>query len=223
MTTWTVHSLFDDDPIVVSDRASPILSTTPWPSNAHLIVDCARLGYLQPEWNTLDATYGRGKFWTIWRPEKLTTNDIDPESDADHHCDFRDLPFSDGEFDAAIYDPPYITGGGDRSTIDDFNDRYGLDVVPRNGKELRKIIDAGFVEVARCVRDRGFVLVKCKNYVESGFEAGVFLLWKLAVDAGHELVDALNHVGGTGPQPPHATQRHSRSNYSTLLVFKVKR
>lgn len=41
----------------------PVLAATAWKTNADLIVDCARLGYLRKEWITLDPTYGRGLWW----------------------------------------------------------------------------------------------------------------------------------------------------------------
>lgn len=39
----------------------PVLSIQKWPSNGHLIADCARLGYLHKDWRTLDPTYGFGR------------------------------------------------------------------------------------------------------------------------------------------------------------------
>jgi hypothetical protein len=41
-------------------QADVIMSIAKWSSNADLIVDCARLKYLRPEWRTLDPTYGLG-------------------------------------------------------------------------------------------------------------------------------------------------------------------
>ena len=40
----------------------PILAIAKWSSNAALIADCARLGYLRKEWRTLEPTYGYGTF-----------------------------------------------------------------------------------------------------------------------------------------------------------------
>ena len=44
----------------------------------------ATLGYLRPEWTTLDATYGLGRFWKLWRPEVLIGNDLHTEADTHH-------------------------------------------------------------------------------------------------------------------------------------------
>lgn len=208
-------------PIDEAEPRSYVLAATAWSSNAELILDCARLGYLRAEWNTLDATYGLGKWWDIWRPASLTTNDLDPDKTADTHEDFRAMGWDSGAFDAATYDPPYIAPGGrSSSTVGDFNNRFGLHSTPRRPEGLQDYIDAGLKEVARCVRPRGFILVKCKNYVNGGkLWPGTFLTWKAGAALGLELFDCMEHLSGTGPQSQES-QEHARSNYSTLLVFK---
>jgi hypothetical protein len=227
VTAWEEIPLpLDDAPAVrVIGAPRPVLSAYNWRSNAYLIADCARLGYLDADWHVLDATYGKGRWWDQWRPAQLTTNDIDAGDEPDVVADFRALPFADDTFDAVAYDPPYITSGGDKSTICAFKARYGLDTVPRYGRELRELINAGLSEAARVVKPRGFVLMKCKNYVEAAiFEAGVFMAWDHGTKGdGLELVDAMVHLSGTGPQQRGRPQRHSRSNYSTLLVFRKGR
>ena len=71
--------------------SEPILAATPWTSNAHLIADCHELGYL--DGHVLDPTFGKGNWWTVWRPEKLTAHDLDPERG--DGVDYRDLPEPD--------------------------------------------------------------------------------------------------------------------------------
>jgi hypothetical protein len=61
-------------------------------NNAQLMADCAELGYL--DGTVLDATYERGRFWKLYRPAELVTNDINPKWDTDFHRDFRALWFS---------------------------------------------------------------------------------------------------------------------------------
>ncbi len=50
-----------------------IYAAQKWPTNAHMIVDAARLGYLRKDWWTLDPTYGLGNFWTLWQPTWFVT------------------------------------------------------------------------------------------------------------------------------------------------------
>jgi hypothetical protein len=51
----------------------------------------------------LDVTYGRGNFWTKFRPEHLTTHDLTLDG-----VDFRHLPEDDNSVDVVVFDPPYI-------------------------------------------------------------------------------------------------------------------
>ena len=52
-----------------------VLAACAWPTNADLVVDLVRLGYLKPEDRVLDPTWGRGKWWTKWEPAELTKHD----------------------------------------------------------------------------------------------------------------------------------------------------
>lgn len=93
-----------DGPLV-SD-ASPVLGAHRWPSNAALIADVARLGYL--DGTVLDVTYGRGLWWTEFRPARLIGLDADRRKARDVRGDFRALPFPDGSVDTVAYDPAYV-------------------------------------------------------------------------------------------------------------------
>lgn len=198
----------------------PVLAASRWPDNAALVADCARLGYLKKEWRTLDPTFGRGNWWTRWQPDELVTHDkytLDG-------VDFTALPHDTDEFDAAVYDPPYIAPGGrDKSTVEDFNDRFGLQYTPPKPADLQQLINAGLDEVGRVVRRGGFVLVKCCDYVNGGkVWWGTHQTSTHAMANGFELVDRLEHIGTCGPQSQ-KRQVHARRNLSTLFVLKVKK
>ena len=45
-----------------------VYACTAWPTNAAMIADVHRLGYLKDEDHILDPTYGRGRWWRVWRP-----------------------------------------------------------------------------------------------------------------------------------------------------------
>lgn len=231
--------------------ATPILAAHRWPSNAHLIEDVARLGYLPG--HVLDATYGRGNWWTRWAPDRLTAIDSHPDKARDARADFRALPFR-RTFDAAAFDPPYISPGGrTTSTIPSFLDAYGIDAVASSPDGVRTLIAAGLAELRHVVNHGGIVIVKAKDYVTSGnLYAGAHYALTDALALGYQLVDRFEHVGDPGPQPTNrsricpacggdsldrdgvtdctacngtgriaSVQHHARRNLSTLLVLRT--
>src|SRR5688572_7157801 len=99
-----------------------VVATARWATNADLIADVARLGYLDGV--VLDATHGEGNFWTVWQPEILVTNDVNPEKGAQHQYDFRKLGWGECEFDAVVFDPPYKLSG--TPSLGEFDYRYGI-------------------------------------------------------------------------------------------------
>lgn len=194
----------------------PVMAADTWRTNADLVADLRRLGYLDDDHRVLDPTYGRGKWWTKWRPADFTS------SDQRTGVDFRDLPHDDDTFDVVTFDPPYVCKGGrTTSTIPDFDDRYGLADAPRTAAALQALIDDGLAECARVTKPGGRVLVKCQDYVSSG---GLWLGVNRTIDAAQRLglvvEDVLHHLRRPGPQPPHRRQVHARRNLSTLLVLK---
>jgi tRNA G10 N-methylase Trm11 len=205
----------------MTPTAPTILAATAWPTNAHLIETCAQLGYLRAEWSTLDPTYGRGRWWTRWRPDRLVTHDLALDG-----VDFRSLPYDAGTFDAAVFDPPYVSVGGRATTgLPDLHNRYGLTDAPTTPAALQHLIDAGLAEVTRVVRPRGVLLVKSQDYISSGrLWPGTHHTLTAAFDLGLELVDRLEHIAPRPrPQPPHRRQVHARRNLSTLLVLRKPR
>lgn len=205
---------------MAEDRPTPIEAAGAWTTNAELIEDCVRLGYLQPDLLTLDATFGLGIWWQKWRPEKLITNDIDAERSpgSDHHEDFREMSFASGIFDQIAYDPPYAaTGGKKTSTVPGMIGRFGRDLAPMSSNGTQQLIDDGLTEMYRLCRPRkrgagghlgGIVLVKCMAYVWSGsLHEGDVLTRNHAVDLGFEVVTKFIHVGSPGPQDPNRTKK----------------
>ena len=190
-------------------------------NNAELMAECAQLGYLPDP--VIDLTYGLGKFWTIYRPNDLTTNDIAPGRVTDLAVDFRATSLDDDLFGAAVFDPPYKLNGTSKPRGPAASDaQYGVDgdYMPM-GKRHRLMID-GLIEAVRITRPGGFVLVKCQDQVSSGqVRWQTDLMTETGVAAGAVKVDLL-HVRGYRQQPPGRTQKHARRDYSSLLVFKVK-
>lgn len=194
-----------------------ILAAQAWPTNGDLIADVAALGYLRPEWRTLDPTFGRGLWWTRFRPESIVAHDLKLDG-----VDFRNLPEGDASFDAVAFDPPYVSvGGRTTSGIPDFLARYGLAEAPKSPAALQMMIDAGISEIERVLRPGGVLLVKCADYISSGqLWPGTFFTADAGFRVGLRLLDRFEHVAAKPrPQPPGRRQVHARRNLSTLLVF----
>lgn len=201
---------------------APVLAATAWPTNAALIADCARLGYLTCEGLTLDPTYGKGNWWTLWRPERLVAHDLDRRKG--DGVDFRALPEADDTFDHVAFDPPYVSPGGrDTSTIKEMHDAFGMAETPKSPLALWIDNTRGFVEVVRVTKPGGTILYKSQDYVSSGnLQAVTHWILDDALDRGLKLVDRLEHVSGVRPQPPGRRQVHARRNLSTLFVFRKR-
>lgn len=201
-------------------KAAKILAAHNWTSNAELILDCHRLGYLEDNWLTLDPTFGMGTWWKLWKPAKLACHDKDLD-----RTDFRKLDYPDGHFDAIAYDPPYCAKGGRKTSgIKEMDDRYGQDDAPATPALVQELINDGLTEMFRLVRPRGFVLCKSMDYVSSGkLWEGAFFTQQHARSLGFQTFDVLQHVGTGGPQPPRKRQVHAAHNSSTLFVFRKPR
>jgi len=206
---------------VLLDGSPPVLAAQPWPTNAHLIADCARLGYICKDSLTLDPTYGRGTWWSIWRPDRLVWYK--------DTIDFRDIPHPDGTFDVIAYDPPFVSAGGRSTTgLPNMHDHYGMRDAPRTPAALQGLMNKGFEECVRVVKPGGLVLFKCQDYISSGkLWPGTFLTQFHALHLNLEMVDRMEMVTKPRPQPQrkrqdgsHSTQQHARRNLSTLLVFR---
>lgn len=193
-----------------------VLATQEWASNAELIADCARLGYLREEWRTLDPTYGYGTFWKLWAPKRLVATDLDPRKSRRDPVDFTAMPWSDRSFDAVVFDPPYkLNGTPDGAGVDE---RYGVHK-PTDWRERMALIRKGIEECTRVLRD-GYLLLKCQDQVCSGKVRWQTLdFTRHAEFLGLGLVDRFDFLSYR-PQPNGRRQVHARRNSSSLLVFK---
>lgn len=202
----------------MTDQTAPVLAATAWRTNGELIAEVARLGYLHHDWPTLDPTYGRGTWWSVFRPLQLVAHDIDPAKAPDGlSTDFRQLPHRDGAFAVVAYDPPYKLNGTPTHEVDD---RYGVAGPYTSRDDRHQLMLDGATECARVLAPDGILLWKCQDQVNGGH-----VRWQtdMATTHAHELglvkVDAFLMLGHR-PQPEGRRQVHARRNYSSLLVLK---
>lgn len=195
----------------------PVMAIHSWASNGELIADCARLGYLRPEWQTLDCTYGYGTFWNSWKPDNLCATDLDPDKSPSVKggVDFTAMPWRDGAFSCVVFDPPYKLNG---TPTDDVDERYGVHKVT-DWRSRMDLIYKGIAECARVLGD-GYLLLKCQDQVCSGkVRWQTFHFTMCAAGQGLGLVDRFDFLSYRA-QPNGRRQVHARRNASTLLVFK---
>lgn len=195
------------------DAAIPdlILAAHRWRDNADLIAKAVvPLGYLHPDWTTLDPTYGLGGWWTEWRPNDLRGHDLNPEKSPLTPADFRDLSalYRDRYFRAIAYDPPYISvGGRATSNIPDTYDRFGLMDAATTPAGVQQVMDDGCTEMYRLLdwstpSRPTYLLYKCCDYVTNGaFWDGTGLSRDHAKALGFRLVDKFEYLGVPGAQP----------------------
>lgn len=165
-----------------------VLAAQSWRTNGELIADVAQL-YLKKDMVSIDLTYGRGLWWTDWRPDVMITN---PD-----RFDFRKVPYDNDTFQLVAFDPPYVAmGGRGTSGLPDFMDRYGLEDAPKTPEALHAYNMDGLDEVHRILAPKGVTLVKCMDYISSGklFDAS-YRTWMHAMGLGFELVDRFLHIG----------------------------
>jgi hypothetical protein len=208
----------------IDPEATVVLAANRWPSNAELIADCAQLGYLRPDWLTLDPTYGRGIWWKRWRPNVLVFHNRDKDG-----VDYRDLPHADSTFDAIAFDPSYVSvGGRATTTTPEFHDRFGMNTAASTPAGVQADINDGLDEMVRVLKSRGSLLVKCMDYVSSGqLWPGTHYTLTHALSLGCDLVDRMEHIGKPRQQPTRTrkdgtpvVQCHSRRNLSTMFVLR---
>lgn len=199
--------------------ARPVKAWDAWPTNAHLIADAHRLGYLRDDDVILDPTYGEaGGFWKVWRPANLIACDgVAAKSPFGEAVDVRHLPWPDESFDATVFDPPYKLNGTSRPEDAFVDERYGVHVKATRQERMQLLHD-GTIECARVTKRH--LLVKCQDQVEAGKKRWQ-TLWvtEAAEKAGFGLVDRFDFPSYR-PQPMEGrTQRTAHVCSSQLLVF----
>lgn len=163
-------------------------------TNAELMVYCRDLGYLDAAKSTLDATWGLGRFWTLWKPDLLIGNDLVAAKAHNLRSSFTALPFRDRSIPNVVFDPPYKMGGQAGSHPSD--EGYGVAVQATPAERLG-LIGEGCVETMRVASER--VFVKSQDQVVSGDVAWqTDLITSLFTGAGWLKEDALflrNKIG----------------------------
>ena len=110
----------------------------------------------------IDLTHARGGCWRRPYPPDLalTTNNLDPSSDADVHLDFTATGLPDAAYDLAVIDPPHLADLGSDSIM---GRRFGT---VRGTPALRLLVTEGIREAWRIARVG--ILVKLADHCHGG-------------------------------------------------------
>jgi len=193
-------------------------------NNAQAIRDAHLLGYLQDDDIILDATYGLGRFWNLWKPPDPIIHLLDNDKFVDaarFHYDYRSFPDDwGGSFDVTVFDPPYKLNGTGGSHPSD--EGYGVATPYQPIEALIGNHRDGISECFRVTKPGGYVLNKTQAQVVSGEKQWLdFSMTKFVEDQlmFGRLVDQL-YVVGYRKQPAGRRQVHARSNVSVLQIFR---
>lgn len=187
-------------------------------TNAAMLADVARLGLINEGMLTLDATWGRGAWWSGWRPDRLIGSDLAPAKARDLCADFTELPFRTSTFDLVCFDPPYGYRGTSRLAMDE---GYGLAESYVSPDDRDGLIGLGIIEAARVTAPGGMLIVKVQDQCVSGSpRMQSHTATAIAVSVGCRLRSVLEVAGGVRKQ---RSQRTARNNTSQALVFAAPR
>jgi len=206
---------------------SSVVACYPWRTNADLIYDAWRLGYVTGF--VYDATPGAGGLWSSRlgpTPTSQCPEGIEQITLNLNGSDFRRFSFEDKSFDTVFFDPPYKLNGNPDG-LSELSKRYGVDVPAKVVDRHVLMLDG----LAECIRiSRKYVLVKCQDQVANGrVYWQTEMLTRFTEESSEAtLVDRFDMLGHHIPQPmapseryPNGReQRHAHGRPSTLLVFE---
>lgn len=200
---------------------SPIRTLGDRTTNAQAIRDAHLLGYIDGQ--VLDCTYGLGRFWRDCTPRYPTFCDVDPaKSPIGYGVDFTAMPEDWAEkFDTVVFDPPYkYSGTASNVGPAALNADYGIAEYMSSDKR-DELIWCGMKECERVLAPGGHLLVKCQDQVVSGRKRWqrFGIICDATMNLSLTLVDEFL-VQSYRAQPKGRSQKHSRIDFSNLLVFK---
>lgn len=217
------------DSDILAEPAQDLVSSLCVGTNADLFPQALRL-YVRRGSKVADTTYGRGVFWNNvpagWYDLRAT--------DLQTGVDARELPYADGELDAAVFDPPYMHGSlgkGPYSTSHPNMERYYKNIAegPRGkgtaGAYHQAVVDL-YIEAAReafrVLRAEGVYFVKCQDEVSANRQKLTHVeLINAYLDIGFRCEDIFILGQRRVPSVPstHYRQLHARKGHSYLIIF----
>lgn len=170
-----------------------------------------------------DVTYGKGVFWKNVPSShyRLLATDLKDGVDA------RKLPYSDGEIDCVVFDPPYMHTPGGTAHVghQNYEGYYRNNVAQSEKKYHEAVLDLYFTaadEAKRVLRPEGIYIVKCMDEVCANQQrlTHVEIINELATK-GFIAQDLFILVRNGRPGVSRVLkQAHARKNHSYFIVFR---
>ncbi len=180
--------------------------------------------YVAPGSIVADVTHGKGVFWRRV-PKGLFRLRA---SDIQDGIDCRQLPYTDGEIDCVVLDPPYMhsPGGTAHTGHAAFEDHYrnngsGNRTDGKYHEAVIALYKAAGQEAYRGQRERGVLIVKCQDEVCSNRQRFTHVEIMLSYcDMGFVAEDLFVVMRNNRPGVSRAVRQvHARKNHSYFLVF----
>ena len=192
----------------------PIL-TSHTGNNSDLIAIIEKL-YLKEKSVIADVTYGKGNFWNGMDMDKF---DFRP-TDLMTGTDFGNLPYKDSEIDLLVLDPPYMHGG---ATI-----KKSINACYQNNNtshaSVIRLYTKGILEAARVLKQKGLILVKTQDEIESGKQNFSHCeLISMLTMLGFSIIDLFVLTQKTVPAMREKYQKTARKNHSYLIIAEFRK
>jgi hypothetical protein len=166
-----------------------------------------------------DVTYGKGVFWRNVDTSRYAFFPSDLLTCPQAPYDFRSLPYDDTFFNILVFDPPYVHNPGSMIINDNYKNKettkgyYHRDII--------QLYREGMKEANRVLKDGGYLLVKCKDEIESSRQYMSHIeIHDIAVEEqGLSVQDFFVLTQKVMPIVQHKVQKHARKNHSYLWVF----
>ena len=176
--------------------------------------------YFDEDDKIADVTYGKGVFWKKIDVSKYDLRKSDLLTCPETPYDFRDLPYPDDYFEGVVFDPPYVHNPG--KLIVDANYRNAETTKGLYHRDIINLYRDGMLEATRILRPEGYLLIKCKDEIESSKQCMSHIeIHNIAIEVnGLTVKDLFVVTQKVKPYIQFKNQQHARKNHSYLWVFK---
>jgi hypothetical protein len=171
----------------------------------------------------IDPTFSKGNFYKNI-PKPLYYSDIAPQTKVTVQCDCTHLPFTNEQFNSAIFDPPFLIGVGKTECKKGSNiikNRFGSFKTP---KELWQFYNQSLSEFYRILKPDGILIFKMQDTVSSRKQYLSHIeIINYAYKIGFYPLDIFILLAKNRIIGPVRNQEHSRKYHSYMVVFKKQK